>query len=138
MRPPTMGPTPAPHPLLPAPTQHLRETHQDEVCLVGGQHQHGHVVLGQRVRSLGPGDLGGLSACTAAPLGDDTFSTSHVASATCRNSDGAALWGKGHRPGQSLQGRPRPASLSEPYGQLPTRSGQVWRLSCSSSPKFCS
>ena len=35
------------------------------------------------------------AACAAAPLGDGTFSTSQVASATCRNSDGGSSAGQG-------------------------------------------
>jgi len=47
--------------------------HQDEVGLVGGEHQHGDVVLGQR-RDDRPGDLGdagGLAAGGSPPVGDD-------------------------------------------------------------------
>lgn len=35
-------------PYPPALHWHLWGTHQDEVCLVSGQHQHGHVMLSQR------------------------------------------------------------------------------------------
>lgn len=38
------------------------------------------------------------AACTAAPLWDDTFSTSQVASATCRNSEGGSSAGRGRGP----------------------------------------
>lgn len=43
-----MGPqSPMPTYAHPALHQHLWETHQDEVCLISGQHQHRHMVLRQ-------------------------------------------------------------------------------------------
>lgn len=49
-------------------------THQDEVSLVCGEHQHRDMVLGQRCNDR-PGDLGdtgGLAAGGFPPVGDDT------------------------------------------------------------------